>query len=75
MCFQCIRVGTRINGNFDCPVRDILTISQEQIEQLPLNRIDCLQKMNSSFRNSSIVVNSSTVLAQAILVMLIFNQE
>jgi len=60
--FQSIRVGTRINGNFDWPLRDSITlISQQKIDQLPLNRIDCLQKMNSSFRNSSIVVNSSTV--------------
>jgi hypothetical protein len=35
--FKCIRVGTRVNGNFDCPVRDGITISQQQIDQLPLN--------------------------------------
>jgi len=47
--FQCIRVETHINGNFECPLRDRITISQQQIDQLPLNRIieniiDCLQK-------------------------------
>ncbi len=91
ICFQCIRVGTRINGNFDCSLRDSITISQ--IDQLPLNRIveniiDCLRKMNSSLRSSSIVVNSSTVstsinrgngntssIAQATVIILIFNQE
>jgi hypothetical protein len=29
ICFQCIRVGTRINRNFDCTLRDSIKISQQ----------------------------------------------
>lgn len=52
MCYKCIQEMVRACGEFKCPFRDGPTVSQQQIDQLPLNRalkdiIDCLKEIGS----------------------------
>ena len=39
LCFKCIEGVIRARGNFECPFRCNVQVSQQDIEQLPLNRV------------------------------------